>query len=161
MDGNLRVLLWLWLWRVLLWSARFMFVKMINFEAQPANLNLIPILYCFKFVFWLLMTKMKTKWVLPNSKQGKNQQIMDDFFRAPGQWSPQQALLSQGRIWKCSRQWIFWYWRKCFEWNKIFFFMTLMAIILPFNQAGFPSLGPRTSFPAALGAAGPLKGDKT
>ena len=44
---------------------------------------------------------------------------------------------------------------------KYYFFMTLMAIILPFNQAGFPSLGQRTSFPAALGAAGPLKGDKT
>ena len=31
MDGNLRVLLW---------SARFMFVKMINFKAQSANQNL-------------------------------------------------------------------------------------------------------------------------
>ena len=84
----------------------------------------------------------------------KNQQIMDEFFRAPGQWSPQPGENVRDNGFSDIEE-------NVLNGIKYYFFMTLMAIILPFNQAGFPSLGQRTSFPAALGAAGPLKGDKT
>ena len=100
-----------------------------------------PILYCFKFVFWLLMTNNKQNefYQILN----KNQQIMDEFFRAPGQWSPQP-----GENMKMFETMDFLILKKMF-WMESKKIMTLMAIILPFNQAGFPSLGQRTSFPAA------------
>ena len=46
------------------------------------------------------------------------------------------------------RRLIFRYWLKCFNWNKNSFLMPLMTIIFPFNQAGFPGSGQRSSFPS-------------
>ena len=101
---------------------------------------------------------------MTNDKQNEFYQILNKA-RTNKLWTTfsghlVSGRLIQGRIWKCLRQWIFWYWRKCFDWIKMFYWWLWWPLFSPSIKRAFQAWASAPPFPQRRVQPALLKGIK-